>query len=160
MKDKFNMIGSPLEHFSLPTSRETVFSSEDLMGQKNMVIVLLRDLRWPYCRAHVGRLRIKYDYFTELDTEIVPILVDKLGNAKEMEMKYAKGKFPILYDEKNQVAKKLNQQVKILKLGRLPGLLIVDKSGIIRYAYYSDNMKDIPKNADILEILSHFKWYT
>jgi peroxiredoxin len=99
---------------------------------------------------------MKYEKFTELDTEIVPILVDKLGNAKEMELKYAKGAFPILYDEKNRVAKKLNQQVKLLKLGRLPGLLIVDKAGIVRYAYYSDNMHDIPKNADLLEILSHF----
>jgi hypothetical protein len=45
MKDKFNMIGSPLEPFSLPTSRETFFSSESLKGQKNMVIVLLRDIR-------------------------------------------------------------------------------------------------------------------
>ncbi len=70
-----------------------------------------------------------------------------------MEMKYAKMKFPILYDEKNLVAPRLHQEFKLSKLGRLPGMLIVDKHGTIRYAYYSDSMSDIPKNQDVLEIV-------
>ncbi len=94
-----------------------------------------------------------YEKFRTLETEIIPILVDNLRNVQKMESKYAKGKFPILYDEKNLVAKKLNQEVKLLKLGRLPGMLIVDKQGIVQFAYYGENMHDIPKNQDILEIL-------
>ena len=62
-------------------------------------------------------------------------------------------KFPILYDQKNRVASRLHQEIKIFKLGRVPGMLIVDKKGQIRYAYYSDSMSDIPKNQDVLEIL-------
>ena len=95
-----------------------------------------------------------YEKFQSLETEIIPILVDNLINAQQMEQKYAKGKFPILYDQKNLVAKNLNQEVKWLKFGRLPGMLIVDKQGIVKYAYYGDNMHDIPKNREVLEILA------
>ncbi len=38
-------------------------------------------------------------------------------------------------------------------MGRMPGMLVVDKDGIIQWAYYSDSMHDIPKNAVVLEIL-------
>lgn len=45
------------------------------------------------------------------------------------------------------------QQVKLIKLGRMPALLVVDKEGIIRYEHYGDSMKDIPENSIILGIL-------
>jgi len=73
-------------------------------------------------------------------------------NAIQMEKKYAK-KYPIYYDEDKTVSKMLNQEIKLLKFGRMPGLLIVDKQGIIRYAYYGDSMKDIPENDALLEVL-------
>ena len=41
----------------------------------------------------------------------------------------------------------------MFKLGRMPGLLITDKEGIIKYAYYGDSMKDIPKNEILIEKL-------
>ncbi|MBD3229692.1 MAG: redoxin domain-containing protein [Candidatus Lokiarchaeota archaeon] len=101
----------------------------------------------------MGRLAARYDDFQSLDTELYPILVDKIGNAKKMEEKYAKGKFPIYYDEEKNVSKLLKQEVKILKLGRMPGLLIIDKEGVIQYAYYSSSMKDIPKNNDVIAVI-------
>ena len=71
-----------------------------------------------------------------------------------MEQKYAR-KYPIFYDESKKVVKMLHQEVKALKLGRMPGLLIIDKQGIIRYAYYSDNMHDIPENEVLLDVLKN-----
>jgi peroxiredoxin len=50
----------------------------------------------------------------------------------------------------------LKQEVKPLKLGRMPTLLIIDEQGIIRYAYYSDSMSDIPNNEEIFEVLKSF----
>ncbi len=35
----------------------------------------------------------------------------------------------------------------------MPGLLVVDKAGIIQYAYYGDSMSDIPENEILFEIL-------
>ena len=84
-----------------------------------------------------------------MDAYLYPILVDSVENAQKMEQKYARNKYAIFYDEDKKVSKMLNQQVKITKLGRMPGLLIVDKQGIVQYAYYGDSMKDIPEN-DVL----------
>jgi peroxiredoxin len=69
-----------------------------------------------------------------------------------MEQKYAR-KYAIFYDESKIIPKLLKQQVKMWKGGRMPGLLIIDKQGIIQYAYYSDSMKDIPGNEEILNEL-------
>ena len=61
--------------------------------------------------------------------------------------------FPIFYDKYKEVVKILNQEIKILKMGRMPGLIIIDKNGIINYTYYSDNMHDIPENRIVLNEL-------
>jgi peroxiredoxin len=87
-----------------------------------------------------------------MNTVLYPILVDNKENAIKMEQKYAR-KYPIYYDEEKVVSKLLHQEIKLLKLGRMPGLLIIDKQGIIQYAYYGDSMKDIPENKEILEML-------
>lgn len=96
---------------------------------------------------------MRFEEFTALDTILFPILVDNKENAAKMENKYAKNKFPIYYDESNQVARKLQQESKWYKFGRMPGMLIVGKDGIVKYAYYSSSMSDIPKNAEVLEVL-------
>lgn len=87
-----------------------------------------------------------------MDGYLYPILVDNENNAKKMEQKYAR-KYPIFYDESKEVAEMLKQEVRLIKLGRMPGLLIIDKQGIIQYAYYGKNMHDIPENEEILEVL-------
>ena len=71
------------------------------------------------------------------------------------EENFAKNAFPIFYDNTKKVNKMLKQEVKPLKLGRMPALLIIDKEGIIRYAYYSDSMSDIPENEVIFEVLKN-----
>ncbi|WP_457918839.1 hypothetical protein [Candidatus Lokiarchaeum ossiferum] len=44
MKDKFGIVGTPLEDFELPTSRSATFSSVNMRSTSNLVIVLLRDI--------------------------------------------------------------------------------------------------------------------
>lgn len=56
-------------------------------------------------------------------------------------------------DIRNKVADTFYQEVNWLKLGRMPALFVVDRSGVIRYAHYGDSMSDIPSNQDILAVL-------
>jgi peroxiredoxin Q/BCP len=58
-----------------------------------------------------------------------------------------------LADPKHRVADLYGQQVKLLKLGRMPALLVIDKSGQIRYRHYANSMRDIPPNDEILALL-------
>lgn len=91
-----------------------------------------------------------------MDTELYPITADKFENAQILDTKYARGKFAVYYDATEEVTKLLHQEWKVLKLGRMPGLLIIDKDGVIQYAYYSNSMSDIPKNEVLFEAIKNF----
>jgi peroxiredoxin Q/BCP len=58
-----------------------------------------------------------------------------------------------LPDPEHRVADLYGQQVKLLKLGRMPALIVIDKAGQIRYRHYGDSMRDIPANDEILALL-------
>jgi len=58
-----------------------------------------------------------------------------------------------LADPDHKVAKHYDQEVNLLKFGRVPAQMIIDKSGTVRYVHYSDSMSDIPENSDILDKL-------
>ena len=80
-----------------------------------------------------------------------------MDNAKKLEEKYAKGKYPVYYDPTKKVPKMLSQQVIMRKFGRMPAMLVVDKKGIIRFAYYSDSMSDIPRNEEVFEVIRELR---
>lgn len=154
MKDKFNLVGTKINEFSLPNSRNEIRNISEFEGNKNVVIVLLRSKSWPYAKAHSKKLRKDHEKFKELNAVLYAILPDNLENAQKFESEYAQ-EYPIYYDNKKKVNKMLKQEVKPLKLGRMPALLIIDKHAIIRYAYYSDSMDDIPQNEEIFKILEN-----
>jgi peroxiredoxin len=60
-------------------------------------------------------------------------------------------------DIKSRVADLYYQEVNLIKLGRMPALFVVDKAGIIRYAYYGDSMADIPQNSDVLSLIDNLE---
>jgi peroxiredoxin len=43
--------------------------------------------------------------------------------------------------------------VKLIKLGRMPASLLIDKNGKIRYKHFGESMSDIPENQQILSLL-------
>jgi peroxiredoxin len=58
-----------------------------------------------------------------------------------------------LPDPDHKVAKIYGQEVKLLQMGRMPALIVIDKSGRIRYRHYGSSMADIPENKKILTLL-------
>ncbi len=58
-----------------------------------------------------------------------------------------------LPDPKHHVANIYRQEVNLLKLGRMPALMLVDSDGYIRYQHYGTSMADIPENALVLKLL-------
>lgn len=58
-----------------------------------------------------------------------------------------------LPDPEHRVAVKYRQEVSLFKLGRMPLVCIIDKSGRIRYAHYGASMADIPENKTLLEVI-------
>ncbi len=64
-------------------------------------------------------------------------------------------KFPFvgLPDPEIRVLDLYGQDVKFLKLGRMPAQVVVDKEGLVRYAHYGSSMSDIPETKELLALL-------
>lgn len=58
-----------------------------------------------------------------------------------------------LADPDHMVANLYLQEVNLLKLGRMPALLIVDKKGRVRFQRYGNAMQDIVPNEEVLRLL-------
>ncbi len=97
----------------------------------------------------MAQLRRDYQEFVNRGAEIVAIGPEA---AKPFADWWHEHEMPFigLPDPEHLVSKLYGQQFKLLKLGRMPALLIVDRSGVIRFAHYGNSMSDIPDNTGIL----------
>jgi len=100
----------------------------------------------------MAQLRLDYQEFVNRNTEVVIIGPDGPSAFKrtwEMESMPMVG----LADPGSKVADRYDQEVNLLKLGRMPAQLVIDKEGKIRFIHYGKSMSDIPENKLILSVL-------
>ena len=102
----------------------------------------------------MAQLRQDYQLFTDRDTEI---LIVGPEDQKTFAKYWEKEKLPFvgLPDPTHKVANLYGQEVKLLKFGRLPAMLVIDKQGQIRYRHYANSMSDIPANNEVLNLLDN-----
>jgi len=100
----------------------------------------------------MAQLRQEYDRFIENETEIIVVGPD---NAAAFRKYWTENNLPYigLPDPKHSVLKLYGQEIKLFKLGRMPAQVVVDKTGLARYAHYGKSMSDIPSNDEILTSL-------
>ena len=101
----------------------------------------------------MAQLRDDHEKFTKLDTVI---LVVGPENPQSFRSYWAKNELPFigLPDPNHSILKLYGQEVNLFKLGRMPAMVIVDKSGQVRFVHYGHSMSDIPANQDVLETLT------
>lgn len=58
-----------------------------------------------------------------------------------------------LPDPGHKVAQRYKQEVSVFKLGRMPLITVIDRTGMIRYAHFAASMSDIPANGVLLEVI-------
>jgi len=97
----------------------------------------------------MAQVRLDYDKFLQRDTVAIAIGPETRENFKKY---WEQQDMPFigLADPDHQVASMYDQEVNLLKFGRIPAQMIVDKSGTLRYVHYARSMSDIPSNEDIL----------
>jgi peroxiredoxin len=76
----------------------------------------------------------------------VPKALRNLNNEHQMP-------FTGIADPEHIIAKMYGQQVKLIKLGRMPASLLIDKMGQIRYTHFGESMADIPESQQILSLI-------
>ena len=100
----------------------------------------------------MAQLRQDYDDFLKRDTVVIAVGPD---SQEDFQRFWEKKEMPFigLADPDNEVAKKYDQEVNLLKFGRIPAQMIVDKNGVLQFVHYANSMSDIPDNQEILEKL-------
>jgi peroxiredoxin len=100
----------------------------------------------------MAQLRHDYHKFTDRQAEVIAIGPEDARAFADFWVSH-KMPFPGIADPKHRIAGLYGQQVKLLKLGRMPALVAIDKRGRIRYGHYGDSMSDIPTDDEILSLL-------
>jgi len=101
----------------------------------------------------MAQLRQESDRLAKLDIEVLvvgPESSDSFRKYWEKESLPFKG----LPDPDHSVMKLYGQEVKTLKLGRMPAQMLIDKSGILKFVYYGNSMADIPDISKVEKALN------
>ena len=93
----------------------------------------------------MAQLRQEYGEFVNRGVEILVIGPEDEGTFK---YHWEKTDLPFIGipDPDHQIADLYGQTVNLLKLGRMPAQVIIDKGGYIRYQHFGDSMRDITSN--------------
>jgi peroxiredoxin Q/BCP len=100
-------------------------------------------------------LRSEYPEFVKRGAEILNVGPDSAAKFRAYWDEHALP-FPGLADPDHEVAKLYQQPFRLLKLGRMPMQLVVDRAGVIRYRHDGESMADIPQGSEILVVLDRF----
>jgi len=98
------------------------------------------------------QLHQDYQKFVEKNTIVVAIGPENAQDFRKFWDEHP-FKFIGIPDENQAVLALYGQQIKLLKLGRMPAQILIDKAGIVRYVHYGSSMKDIPENSEIFSLI-------
>ncbi len=100
----------------------------------------------------MAQLRQDYQQFASRETEVIVVGPE---DQSAFEQYWHKEQLPFIGvpDPSHKVADVYGQQVKLLKLGRMPALILIDKAGQVVYRHYGHSMRDIPSNDELLSLL-------
>ena len=99
----------------------------------------------------MAQLRRAYAEFARRDAEVVVIGPEDARSFAGYWTRMSR-ELPLVGvpDPEHMVADLYGQETSLVRLGRLPALVLVDKAGLVRYTHHGRLMSDIPSNADIL----------
>ena len=94
-------------------------------------------------------MRHDYARFQDRETEVLAVVNDSAENGRHYFAKFDVP-FPGLVDEDHAVYDRYDVASKTMSLGQRPGLFIVDKEGLVRFAYVGSQQWQIPPNSRVL----------
>ena len=100
----------------------------------------------------MAQLRQDYDQFVKRGAKVVIIGPEK-RNAFVTYWKAEAIPYIGLPDSLHDVAKAYHQEVNLLKLGRMPALMLIDRQGYIRYEHRGESMADIVPDEALLAMI-------
>ena len=97
----------------------------------------------------MAQLRRDYEKLQSANIEVVVIGPEDTAAFQDY---WSKNDLPYigLADPSLAVPKLFGQEFKLLKMGRMPAQMFLDKDGMVRFAYYGQSMRDIPRTEQLL----------
>jgi peroxiredoxin len=97
--------------------------------------------------------------FNEFVSRKTTVIVVAPHDADEISEYWKKEGLPMIGipDNDGKLANLYGQEWKLLKLGRMPALFVIDSKGVVAYAQYGTGMSDIPENSEILKVIDGLK---
>ncbi len=153
------LMNKPLPHTRFYNELGQPVDLDDLKGEKFVVLVVLRGFAREicvYCVTQTEALAQSVEAFGELDSEIFVVYPGE-GNRLEAFLKAFEaqteifGEIPIgtLYDPDLALVTKMNIEDELA----IPSTFILDRDGIVRYAYVGTSIEDRPPAKDLLEAI-------
>lgn len=101
-------------------------------------------------------MRQDYAKFVDRNAEIIAISPD---SAEKLRDHWNKEQIPYpgIPDPDKQILGELGQEFKLLKFGRMPGVIIVDSKGAIQHSHYGNNAGDIPETDTLLALIDELE---
>lgn len=104
----------------------------------------------------MAQLRHDYQQFVDREAEVVVVGPDDEQAFRDYWQR-EEPRFVGLADPAHRVARRYGQESRLSKMGRLPALIVVDKSGRVVYKHYGSSMSDIPPSREILSVLDELR---
>ena len=99
-------------------------------------------------------MRRDYQKFIDRQAEVIAVGPESARAFSDFWQTH-KMPFTGIPDPRHIIAKLFGQKVNLLKMGRMPALMVIDKEGKMRYQHYGDSMSDIPSNQEVLSLLDN-----
>jgi peroxiredoxin Q/BCP len=97
-------------------------------------------------------LRARYAEFQSRGAEVIAIAPDTLENARAY-FETNDIPFPCLPDPERAVFRRYDVRSAAISLGQRPGLFVIDREGVVRYAYLGWQQWEIPSVDETLRRL-------
>jgi peroxiredoxin Q/BCP len=93
-----------------------------------------------------------YEQFVKRQAEVIVVGPE---DQPAFEERWNKELYPFVGvpDPEHLISDLYGQEVKLLRMGRLPALMVIDQQGMIRSTHHGHSMRDIPPNSEVLGIL-------
>ena len=93
----------------------------------------------------------QHEEFARAGVEVIAVLNDSPEGARTYFPQHTIP-FPCLLDPEHEVYDRYQVESKALSLGQRPGLFVIDREGMVRYAHIGWQQWEIPRNAEVLEV--------
>ena len=97
-------------------------------------------------------MRDRYGEFQQRGAQLLAIAPDTLENARRY-FQTNDIPFPCLPDPEREVFRQYDVKSAMVSLGQRPGLFVIDKEGVVRFAYLGWQQWEIPTVDETLEQL-------